>query len=814
MRLAHGGPMFKNYLKTALRDLTNRKLYSFINIAGLSIGFALSILILSFVRNEYSYDDFHEDAGSIYRVWQEWDTPDRGIAQFSLTPIPLSGTLKENFPEISEVVRISTSTSAVRYREFSDSERTTFVDPSFFEVFSFPIIAGAPIDEPDAVVISEKMARKYFGDTDPIGQTLQIQLSDSLHHFRVAAVARNVVQNSSITFDFLLHYEKFRTLISPNWFTYFGINICETFVKLRRGASASELQAKLPAISQYFREANENRGNYKLFLQPITNIHLNTDVPVGETEISNPVYSYILAGLGFLVLFIACVNFVILATGRAAGRAKEVGVRKTMGAFKHQLAQQFIGEAVLICLIALVVGFMLAGFLLPVFNSLSGKQLALQADSVMISIGILLVAIVGFAAGSYPAFILARLHPTTVFKGALPGHGKNLLSKGLVVLQFGLSISLILATLVMHEQLEFMRERDLGYEKERVVQVSLNSPQTRRAAEQIFGLYQNEILDSDKVISMTGVFNEFGVKWTTLGFNEDDGTYREFNYNRVDYDFLETMGVELVEGRDFSRSYGTDAQDAIIVNEAFVRGFGWNDPLNSKLPGDFSDALKVIGVVKDFNYGSLHSEIQPLVLALNYNTVGSGISRLSSENWPPVLQFALVRISPGETGAIVDFLRQSWQKVHPDAPFTLTFLDESIDAQYDQEKLWGKVFNYAASIAIVVACLGLFGLATVTVEKRIKEIGIRKVLGASVIGIFSLISRKLLVLVALSNIIAWPLAWLTMNKWLEDFAYRIEITLWMFALAGSTALLIALLTVSVQAIRAALRNPVDALRYE
>lgn len=818
--------MIKNYLMIAFRTLIRQKMYSFINIFGLACGLALSILIFIFVRNEFSYDTFHQDADRIYRVWLHQSTPERGEVKFTRTSVPMGPALAETYPDLEEVVRVVPSSAVVKNGDITHTEDVAYVDSDFFELFSFPIYRGdisRPLDEMNSVVIMPEIARKYFGDQDPIGQLLDIELSDSIHVFSVTAVAGNIESNSSIKFNILIKFENFAQVFSKQWYESFTAHCLETFVKLAPQTTEAEFEAKLPAISKTWFQAELQEGtSYNAYLQPMTDIHLNTDLPPGDSPVSDPLYSYILASLGLMVLFIACVNFITLSVGKSTSRAKEVGVRKVLGAFPVQLKQQYLGETLLTSTLAMIGGMLLAYLFLPTFNELARQELVLRPDPVLISALLGLILIVSLAAGLYPAVILSKFQPVAVLKGRVTqftgangSHRSAFLGKGLVILQFALSIFLVIVTVIMHQQRMFLHDKQLGFDREQVLELSLNSPADTESANALFQRAEAEYSQNNAILEVAGVFNAFEYEWTTVGYNDENNNYREFSYNLVDYNFIDAMDIQLIAGRNFSKEFSTDYEEALIVNEAFVRYFELENPLSGeKITDNFVTPHQIIGVVKDFHFNSLHQEITPLAMSLSFKPFYGTISRLNSDNWPPVINQVVLRLKPGATEATIASIREGWQRIAPGAPFEFKFLDDTIDAQYRQEQRWSNIINYSSIFAILIACLGLFGLTTLIVERRVKEIGVRKVLGASIAGLVSLISKDLLLLVAVANIIAWPVAYFAAGSWLQNFAYRIDISIWSFLIASGLAVIIAIITISARAVRAAMANPIDALRHE
>jgi putative ABC transport system permease protein len=549
---------------------------------------------------------------------------------------------------------------------------------------------------------------------------------------------------------------------------------------------------------------------YLVNLQPITSIHLDSSLPAGNESISNPKYSYILLTIGILILFIACINFITLSVGRSATRALEVGVRKVLGAERRQLIRQFWGEAILLTCISVVIGIGLAFFLVKPFNELINREMRLEFDLLFFGFCLLLVAIIGMVAGIYPALILSGFKPMEVLKGKLRiGNNTGLLRKSLIAGQFIVSIAMIICTIVIAEQLNYLRTKDLGFKKEQVVIVPTNKPRIKGM--ELAELYRNELFKQPQVINASVSLMSFSeTPWVNVGYTDDKKIYRDFQFNAIDPYFIETMGIRIDKGRSFSPDNPADYTSSMLVNEALVKQFGWKDPVGQKLPGKMEHMI--IGVVKDFNYESLHTKIQPLAMVVKPDTFFRRIENISYN--APLQPRISVRLKPGNLAGNISILRKVWKSVAPEQEFEYRFLDETIESQYLQEQRTASIVKLASALSIFIACMGLFGLATLTVVRRTREIGIRKVLGASIGSIVALLSTEFLKLVFIAAFIAFPLAWWAMNNWLQDFEYRVLIKWWVFPLAGLVALLIALLTVSFQAIKAALMNPVKSLRTE
>ena len=805
--------MIRNYFKVAMRYLLRNKGYTAINILGLAIGITCCILIMLFVRSEWSYDKFHGKSDRIYRAWVLENYDDQDDIIDIVTPLPLAGALQSSFAEIETTCRVFNLNTLVKIGDQSFSEDMRMVDSSFFRIFDFELLEGSrenPFPTSNSIILTEKTAKKYFGKQNPIGKTIELQLANEKVMFSVSGIAKSAPEESSVKYNALISFSNGKYLFSPRAMqAWFSVNP-ETYVLLRKDADPDQLAKKFPSMVKQNLGENYREGGYIVSLQPITKIHLDTSLPAGIEPISNPKYSYILLTIGILILLVACINFITLSVGRSATRAMEVGVRKVLGAERQQLIRQFWGEAILLTIISVIIGIILSVALVSPFNQIINRQLALQFDLVFLGYCLLIIILIGLIAGIYPAIILSGFRPVEILKGKLKlGNKSGLFRKSVITGQFVTSIAMIVCTIVIGGQLDYLRNKDLGYQKEQVVIVPTNKPRLRGA--EIGELYRNELLKQPQVAGASVSLMSFSeTPWINVGYADDKEVYRSFQFNAVDPYFLKTMNIQMVEGRDFSADNPADYTSSMIVNEALVKQFGWKNGVGQKLPGRIEQ--QIVGVVKDFNYQSLHTPIQPLAMVIKPDTF---FRRINDINFAAPLQPRIsVRLKAGNLAANISMLKQVWGKVVPDQEFEYRFLDESIAAQYREEQKTGTIVKLASALSIFIACMGLFGLATLTVVRRTREIGIRKVLGASVSSVVRLLSKEFLVLVIIAALIAFPLGWWAMNKWLEDFAYRIHIVWWVFPLAGIAALLIALLTVSFQAIRAALANPVKSLRTE
>lgn len=787
--------MFKNYLKIAFRNIKRHKGFSFINIAGLAIGLACCLFILIWVLDELSYDKFHENASYLYRVEENQYYSGR-VYHVTVTPYPLAPALKQDFPEIIEATQyVGVGGQLLRYGEKAFFETgIKAVAPAFFRMFTFPFFKGdsrTALDDPFSLVISEEIAEKYFGEEDPIGKVFSI---NNKYDMKVTGVMKNVPNNSYLQFDMVLPYALLEKVGTVN--DSMEMNSILTFVQLQKGASLQEVNEKIRGFIK--KHVPDSVTELELALH--SRIHLHQYFGYGR-DMGQIKYVYIFSLIAFFVLLIACINFMNLSTARSANRAKEVGVRKVVGALKRHIIRQFYGESVIYAFIALVFAVILVALLMSPFNNLSGKELSLGIlGNWQIILGFTGVTLfTGLVAGSYPALFLSSFQPVSVIKGSLKsGAGSSLFRRILVVVQFALSIFLIIGTVVVYNQLHYMKNKDVGYAKEHLVYIPMRGQTVR-----FYTALKDALVRDPRILNVTGSIERPSYIESTSGGANWDGKDPDqvvlIGMSSVDYDYIETIGIELSEGRSFSRENGTDQTEAFIVNEELAKLMGKKSVVGERFSFVGRDG-KIIGVMKNFHYLSLRNKIEPLAIYM----------------WPrdQGFNYTLIRISSENISASLDFVRETWQKVVPDFPFEYRFLVDDFEYYYRSEERMGNLLKYFSILAVFIACLGLFGLASFSVEQRTKEIGIRKVLGASVSGIVRLLARESLLLVAIANLIVWPVAYYGMNRWLETFAYRTNVGWETLVLTGILALAIALITVSYQAIRAALTNPVDSLRHE
>ena len=821
--------MLKNYIKIAFRNLFKQKLYSAINILGLAVGIACCVLIALYVNNEWSYDEFHSKADRTYRAWAEETTRSGREILNTATPIILGPTIRDNIPEVEHVTYVYRFSNLARTDQNPNplNEQVLVVNDDFFDIFDFEILNGNPgslFNSPSSIVISEATAKRFFGSADPMLQVLSIRVGESYKDFTVTGVIENPPSNSSLEYHILMPYQNLETFVGErgmqSWFNIFG----STYVTLQEGSTPKGLESKLASMMRSaLGEDVYEQTNFTIGLQPLTDIHLNPDFPSNLASVSDPVYSYILAAIALLILLIACVNFMTLSISRSTSRAKEVGIRKTIGAVRQHLMYQFWGEALIMTLIAFALGITLAEALLPFFNDLSGTTLTLSYGIYTLAALLFTAVLVSIIAGIYPALILSGFRPVEVLKGKMNLSGdKGSFQKVMVVFQFSLSFVLIIGTITMYQQLSYVQNKNLGYQKDQVLVLDSgftntpeNSPDTvfqqslSRKQILINELAGKADIESISASSYTPV--ETG-GWFRMGFRDDQDQEINFHANFVDADFIPTMGIKVSQGRNFSEENPSDATRALIVNEAMVEYFGWDNPIGQRLPGPEFNDHEVIGVVENFHYESLHTPVDPLAMAMDPMLLFSGISNLSlSSSFDPRYSF---NITTENLSATVDQLQQAWEKVAPGTPFNYTFVDQALDQQYRQEQRLSRIVTTGSVLAVIIACLGLFGLASLMVVRRTKEIGVRKVLGASTRNILLLVNKEFTKLVVIAFVIAMPIAWYVMSEWLQGFAYRIDLGVGIFLLAAGLALLVAWLTVSYQSLKATMVNPVESLKNE
>jgi putative ABC transport system permease protein len=817
--------MLRHYFKTGLRNLLRERSYAAINLTGLSVGAAAVILIFLFVRDEWTHDAFHSEHKRIYRAWVK-EHYEGEVFFNTVTPFVLAPTLADNFPEIERVAQYVVTGNLVRRGEFSDQEAVHVATPSFLELFDFPLSEGdaaTALSDPNHLLLTPAMAAKYFGGADPFGQAIDLQMGAEWRQFQVAGLIAPAPGNSSIRFDFIIPFETLRQRFSERMFLSWTNVSPETYVLLRDGVDPRALEAKIaPVIDGQVAQIYEP-GEYQVGLQPLTDIHLNNAFPAGIAVVSDWRYPYILSATALMILLLAGINYVTLALGRSVARAKEVGVRKVSGATRLQLMRQFWTETLLLTALAAGIGLLLAELVLPLFNDLAGKQLRIGYGLATILLLGGLTLLLGLAAGAYPALILSGFSPLKTMRGALgqPGRDRLPVLRGLVGFQFVLSIGLLTCVLVMLQQLRFLQNHNLGFDRDQMLTLRYSvSPSQSKPLHEIYreGLQKAELLRAELALepgvkAVTTSSHTFGTPgWMRVGYTDPaSNVFKRFFLQAVDYDYIPTMGIELAAGRNFSQESGVDAASALIVNETMARAFGWEDLLDQPLPAPF-EQFRLTGIARDFNFSSLHSRVEPLAMAISQFPVREVISDLTFEDSP--VPKITVKLAGGDVPAAIGAVGRAWKKVAPEQPFRFAFIDEALERQYQAERRLSAVLTLGAALAIFIAALGLFGIATLAAARRTKEIGVRKVLGAGVWDIVLLLNKSFTALVLAAAAVAALPAWLFMRQWLADFAYRVALSPLIFLAAGMAALFVAWAAVSFQSLKAAAQNPADSLRSE
>jgi len=800
--------MIKNYFKTAWRNLWRNKVFSAINILGLSLGLACCILMFLFIQHELSYDNFNANAKKIYRLTSEAEGPN-GKTNLAVTPAPWAPLMKKDYAEIKNYTRLlkaeKTDVGQPGKQHFYETD-LLYADSTFLDVFSVELEKGnakKALEQPNSIILTDETAKKYFGDEDPIGKTLEVNSFVGRVTVQVTAIAKKLPSNSHFNFNTLVSLQTLGDL--SNFWAY---HMFQTYLLLNDQSSAGNLEKKFPSfVNKYIINNPQADGKQEIHLQPLTSIHLHSNM-VGEIGINGDItYIYVFAGVAIFILLIACFNFTNLSTARSLTRAKEVGLRKVVGADKKQLLGQFLGETTFFAFVSLILAIVIVFLVLPLFNQLSERQLVIDFSknySLLIVLA-LLVAGVGLLAGLYPAAVLSAFRPVEVLKGKFIKGSKGVsFRKLLVTLQFVVSIALIASTILVNRQLHFLQTKKLGFDKTNVLVLSLpkDMDSSRLAS------YKASLLGQPSILSVASSSVLPGVNIPVNQVNDGNiDLTKAYSMQMlwIDEDFVPTMKMKLLAGRNFSASLPTDKAEGFMVNEEAVKKLGWQDAahaIGKTIQWVKPDAIlkkgKVLGVVENFNITPLKSAVQPLVM--HYSALR--------------FQYLYVRFNQSDVARSTAIVQAKFTEFYPKQSFEYSFLDDDLNAMYNSERRLGTIFSYFSLLAILIACLGVLGLSLYSIQQRVREIGIRKVLGADVLSITAGLVKEFVKPVVIAAFVATPVAWYMIHKWLEVFAYRIDIGWWVFVIAGALALLIAILTISVQSIRAAVANPVKSLRTE
>ncbi|MBN1272121.1 MAG: ABC transporter permease [Candidatus Aminicenantes bacterium] len=785
-----------NSVKPLLRSIFRQKGYTIINLFGLSLGMSCCILLYLFVRYETSYDRFHPHAERTYRIISQ-DEGDGILDRFVFTPAPLAPALKREFPEVDKTARLNIQDVEFLYKGMRIHRRACFADPEIFDLFSIPLVAGDPatvLNDPRAILISKTVRDSYFKNSDPIGQIFTLY---GTRNYTISGIFQDIPANSHIKFDVLGSFADEGRRHHDAW----GVSNYFTYIRLSPNTSINSLEEKMPAfIDEYKGEEARRLYKFRFLFQPLTSIHIHSHWR-GEMEAGTRMGTlYVFSAAALFILLIACFNAVNLSLARYTNRAPEVGIRKILGAGRFRLVRHYLGESFLLVLIALPAAFLLVEGILPLFRGITGKSFhLLSGDHIQLLFFITgIVIFTGFVSGLYPALFISSLKPLNIIKNrSVTGIGFSFFRRSLVVLQFVISITFIICTVIISKQLRYMHSKEMGFDKEHVVMIPINEKSLLDHCETLKAEFRRDarILSASATSFFPGnpVYRQ---NFRIEGMSEND--YPMINWMAVDHDFIQTLQAKIIAGRDFSPLMADSEGGGYILNESAVKSMGWDPGTAVGKMFNLGAEGRVVGVVKDFNFRSLHQEVDDMVLAI----------------WPDLFRYMAVRISPGDIKGAMAYLKDVWERFTVQQPFSYFFLDDQFDSLYEEEKRLEKIFGYVTVLSILIACLGLLALASYAVERRIKEIGIRKVLGSSEGRLVWLICRDFAGGVALANLMAWPAAYFLMGHWLQNFAYRISPSACSFAFSGAAVLTIALATVGFRALRAAHVDPVQVLRHE
>ncbi len=821
--------MTKNNFKIAFRVLWRDKFNTSINLLGLIIGIACFLLLGFYVKQEMSYDQFHSKKDRIYRSWLKEDYGEGQIFFNSQTPLRFEALFEENFPEVEKTVQYVEQTYLVGRGENRINERVAMISPDFFEVFDFVMLDGnidKPLPTRNDIILSQTYAKKYFGENDPVGKAIRLQIGDDSRDFTVTGVFENIPKTSSIRFDIAFSTENTRELFGERSLNAWFNVVAETYVLLKENTQVASINSKMQDVvlelmgDEGYGDGPMQKGQYNIGMQPLTDIHLDPDIPLGYAPVANPQYVFILGGIGLLVLIIACINYTTLSTGQSLKRSKEVGMRKVLGARKGGLVYQYLSESILLSLFAMLIGGAISYLLIPAFNSLTGTEIFFQFEWWHLGVYFLTALLIGTIAGSYPALILSGHKTINILRGGNQSSGNMNARKGMVVLQFLITVFLITTTLIMRKQVQYLQNKDIGINYKAVISTQLNAdPSAQRLSEIIStGMENGELLKArletypeiSNVAMGTHVFGTSG--WANLAYTDDKGIFRWFRMLAVDDTYLDAFGINIVEGRGFEKGNGLDQRQSVILNEAAVKHFALENPIGAKLPGNEFGDHQIIGVTDDFHFTSLHSEVEPLVIVQNIIPIASGVSDADfADSITPKLVFTY---NGSNLLDAADILKKEWETVFPNETWNYNFIDDQIKSQYESEAQMNKLIGVATGLSIIIASLGLLGLSLLVVNSKVKEIGIRKVMGATPISIFRLLAKSFSVQLLIAIVLSVPLTIWFMSKWLENFAYRVDVGVWLFVLSGLASMLIAFLVISYHTLKAARINPVNSLRSE
>lgn len=819
--------MTRNNLKIAIRVLWRDRFNSAINLLGLTLGITCFLLLGLYVKQELSYDHFHSKKDRIYRSWVKEDYGDGREFFNSHTPLRFESLFEDNFPEIERAVQYIENNFLVGRDENRIDEIIAMISPDFLEVFDFELIYGdrsAFLPSREHIAISASYAKKYFGVENPMGKTLPVELDTLIKDMTVSAVFADMPVESSVKFDMAISTDNGRQIYGDRLYNAWFNIIPETYVLLKDGTDITSIESKTQDVilSQGITYGGESltRDQYQIGFQPLTDIHLNPDIPLGTAPVGNPQYVMILGGIGLLVLVMACINYTTLSAGQSLKRSKEVGMRKVLGASKRTLIYQYLSESMVLAVLAMAIGSVITFFLIPTFNALTGTEIFFQFEwwhmGVYLGIGL----IIGLLAGSYPAIIITAFKAIDIISNSQQSAGKLTARKGLVILQFLVTVFLISTVLIMKNQVDFLMEKDLGYNYKAVISAQLPIDPNGRGIRDALnsGMENGKLLkaklESHPKISKIALGNHlFGSNgWTHVAFNDDNGDFKWFRLLVVNPEYLSAFNIETIQGRDFEAGNGLDQRQSVIINKAAAKYFGLENPVGNKLPGPEFGEHQIIGVVDDFHYSSLHTEVEPLVIVQNIMPIFAGVTDADvKDSYSPKIVFTYTGTNLHDA---VEILEDEWEATFPSEAPNFEFIDDRISRQYANEARLNKLIGVATILSILIASLGLFGLIMLVANSKIKEIGIRKVMGASPVAIFRLLFKGFALQLLLAVALSIPLTLYLTSQWLNNFAYRIDIQSTPFVLSGLATIVIAMVVVGYHTIQASRVNPIDSLRTE
>ncbi|MEO9484242.1 MAG: FtsX-like permease family protein [Ekhidna sp.] len=813
--------MLRINLLLALRNMRKHKFYSLINVLGLALSIMFGLLVFFYVQNALNHDSFHDEHESIYRFTKQIKNRETNelISWNNTTGNQLTVDLRNEVPSIKHITRLISGSGYVKKGSETFTEKITHVDPDFFDIFSFPIIEGdqKPLTNISQVVISPKMAEKYFGISSPIGKELEITSGAASHTYVVSAVVDPVEGQNSLPFDLIIHIDHMEKMISdPEFLKGYDISFLETYLKLEPNANLMAYEDLLTETFARMAQITEQDNKIDIKLQPISTLYWwspKFGKKNGEATTYNPDYVYILAGLSLLVIIIAVLNFIMLTSSQSLNRIKEFGIKKTMGAYKRQLSAQLFLEVLLLTLLAGAVSLIGSYYFIPVFNALTNASLSFHLSTELIGFMLMLIGIISLTSSAISSGVILGLKTTHALKGTLSVGGSSLTRNVMVIIQFTFCVGLIIGTIVFRGQMNYISNKSLGFEKDQLVEIELPSNLNEDEAALAFDRFKHELAQSSGVVSTAATMTTMSVlHWTIFSFDQLDAPVLKLNFNLVTSDYIKTMQLEIVEGRDFRKD---DTGTSILVNEALVKEMGWEHPLGMQIPGkDFKRTHEIIGVVKDFNFNSLHSEVKPLILAKEVGPITEGISGISSYVWPPQFFTAVIRVAPGNASEIATTLKSAWQETMGHLPFEMRYVNDILNQKYKEEKRYSSIINYAAGFSLFIAWLGLLALTRLVIQKRFKEMGIRKVLGSSSLNIILLVAKKFILLIGIATIIASPIAWWLLRDWLNEFAYKTDLNPVIFLLSGLAVIAVTFISISIQSLKISHINPSEALRME